>query len=49
MPIVRTKRFRLAVRIVCHPNSHILEIPIDSYLFQRQVLIVHVKPILAEQ
>ena len=33
--IVRNTRFRLAVPIVCGPNRHDLDIPIDSYLFQR--------------
>ena len=35
MPIVRNMRFRLAVPIVYRPKRHALEIPIDSYLFQR--------------
>ena len=34
-PIVRNKEFHIAVSIVYRPNRHALEIPIDSYLFQR--------------
>ena len=51
MPIVsnRNNRFRLAVPIVYRPNRHALEIPIDSCLFQRQVLILPVNTVLAEQ
>ena len=33
--IVPNNRFRLAVLIVYRLNRHALEIPIDSYLFQR--------------
>ena len=48
-PIVRNNRFRLAVPLLYRPNRHALEIPIDSYLFQRSVLILDVNTVLAEQ
>ena len=49
IPIAKNNRFRLAAPTVFRPNRHALEIPIDSYLFQRQVLILHVNTILAKQ
>ena len=49
IPIVRNNRVRLAVPMVYGPNRHALEVPIDSYLFQREVLIIHVNTVSAEQ